>query len=61
MKNKKMQKLGKAGAEKRWATRFEILTALSGKVDKEIHNKFMKWPTKYLVELLKAYKNHEKI
>lgn len=53
MNKQQYKELGKKGSDKRWAKRYEMLVELSKKVDKQSHNKYMKWPTKYLVELLR--------
>ena len=57
MKNKAAQKLGKSGAKKRWASRYEIILKLSSYYGKDIQNQFIKWPTKILKELLKHAEN----
>lgn len=58
MKNKAAQKLGKSGAKKRWASRYEIILKLSSYyADKKIQDKFLTWPTAILKELLKYAEN----
>lgn len=52
-KDKKMQKLGKAGANKRWATRYQMLDELRKFVDVELYPLLVKWPTENLKTLLK--------
>lgn len=49
-----LSKMGKQGAAKRWASRYELLQELSKFYSKrEAEEKeFMKWPTKYIVELV---------
>ncbi len=60
MNKKQYKELGKLGAEKRWATRYEILIALSAIYGKDRQDEFMKnWPTKNLQELLNWHKRHE--
>ena len=57
MKNIKLSKAGKKGADKTWAKRNETISQLSAYHDKEFQNKILKWPTKYLDELLRHFKN----
>ena len=48
------QKAGRAGAAKTWGKRWEQLVELSKILDKETHNKVMKWKTKQ-IEILFNY------
>lgn len=57
MVNKHAQELGKLGAKKKWADRYEIIKKLSGHYNKEISDKFLSWPTAILKELLKHAEN----
>ena len=62
MKNidKSMSKLGKAGADARWASRYETLIALSAIYGKDRQDEFMNdWPTKHLKQLLAWHKRHK--
>ena len=56
MVNKHAVELGKAGAKKRWKTRWEILKELSGLYTKEEFERagFLKWKTKHL-EILRSW------
>lgn len=54
MRKQQFKEWGKKGSDKRYATRYEILVELSKHYSKEEQNFIMKWPTKYLVELLKV-------
>ena len=60
MNKKQYRELGKAGAEKRWASRHQVLIELSAYGDKEYQNQIMKWPTKALVLLLETLKSTKK-
>ena len=51
---------GRLGAKKTWATRYEILKALSGHFDKEQNNNFLTWKTKHLKTLWNYVKKHKK-
>ena len=57
MTNKHAQELGKLGAKKKWADRYEIIKKLSSYYDKTLQNQFLGWPTKILKELLKHAEN----
>ena len=55
-----MSKLGKAGADARWASRYETLIALSAIYGKDRQDEFMNdWPTKHLKQLLAWHKRHK--
>ena len=43
---------GKKGASKRWSKRYDLLEELSKFTTNEQQRKYIKWPTKYLEELL---------
>ncbi len=55
MKDKKMQKLGRAGANTRWASRHALLVELSKHIDKPLQTFLLKWPTSHLERLYEAY------
>ena len=52
-KNENKIRAGKLGAEKRWASRHELLISLSAKYGKDFQEQFLKWPTKHLEQLLR--------
>ena len=56
-KNKKFQKLGKAGADKRWAKKHEVVVELSKYVNKNDLNWITTWKIEQLVKLLEVYQN----
>ena len=53
MKKTYFQEIGKLGAAKRWATRYEVLVELTKYFGKSHQDELLKWPTKHLVQLLK--------
>ena len=57
MKKKTKSEAGKMGAEDTYTHRYEILVELSKLVDKPLRNFLIKWKTKQLEILLKAYKH----
>ena len=57
-KDKRMQKLGKAGADKRWASRHALIIELSKLVNKNDLNWIQGWPTAHLLRLLEAYQKN---
>ncbi len=58
-KDKKMQKLGRAGAKLRWASRYAMLEELRKFVDSELYPLMVKWSTKDLKTLLKYIHKHD--
>lgn len=60
MKNKQKSEWGKQGADKKWASRYETLIALSGIYGKKRQDEFMKdWPTEHLKQLLAWHNRHK--
>ena len=58
--NFNFRELGKLGAKKHWASRYELLAKLAGYTDKATQNKILKWPTKALEILLEVYEKDTK-